>query len=86
MSPNLNFALNSQELDSALESASTPDFVFGIEKVGIKARRWLLRIVQLILELLVTGTPPAPINGTFLACVGNMAPHIKVRVKRLTSI
>jgi len=37
-----DFALKSQEMDSALESVSKPDFIFGMEKVGIRARRWLL--------------------------------------------
>ena len=81
-----DFALKSQELDSALESASKPDFIFGMEKVGIRARRLSLRIVQLILELLVAGTPPASINRSILAFVGNMASHIKVHVKVLPSI
>ena len=88
MSPNLSliFALKSQEMDSALESASKPDFIFGMEKVGIREQRWVLRIVQLILELLVAGTPLASVNGSILAFVGNVASHIKVHVKVLPSI
>jgi hypothetical protein len=73
-------------LEKALEEASTPDFVFEKERHGLRSKRWSLRIIQLILELLVAGTPPSSINASIVAFVKNLAPHVKVKINHRPSI
>ena len=79
-------ALSDDRLEKAVEEASTPEFVFEMERYGIRSKRWSLRIIQLILELLVAGTPPSSINASIVAFVKNLAPHVKVKINHLPSI
>ena len=58
----------------------------GKERYGVQSKRWSLRVVQLILELLVAGTPPASINASIAAFVGVITPHIEIKTNKLVLI
>ena len=73
-----DFALQEEELNLTLECLSDPAFVFEKEQKG-RAKRWSLRIVQLVMELLVSGTAPASVSDAIVAFVKNLAPDIKLR-------
>ena len=73
-----DFALQEEELNLTLECLSDPTFVFEKEQNG-RAKRWSLRIVQLVMELLVSGTAPVSVSDAIVAFVKNLAPDIKLR-------
>ena len=82
----MDVALKESELETALQHVSNLDFVFGKESPdeGRDAKHWTLRTIQLILKLMVAGTPPASIGATTVAFVSNITPHIQL--KQLPSI
>ena len=80
----MDSALDQQKLEEALDELSKPDFVFEQVKCGNRSKRWSLRIVQLILEELVAGVPPASMAAAITAFVKNIAPNIII--KKLPSV
>ena len=59
--------------------AATPVTIIGKERKGQKGRpRWSFYIYELIMEMLVSGTPLSSINGNIIAHVKAIAPTITI--------
>jgi len=57
---------------------SDTSFYFQKEQ-HVRSKRWSLKIVRLVIELLVCGTAPASVSDAVVAFVKNLAPQIQLR-------